>query len=74
MAPIYVAREKPDPAISGEILMKAISEHHNNVRFCGDLPAIKMYLRETMQKGDIMVTMGAGDVYKIGEELVSDSL
>ena len=74
VAPIYVAREKPDPAISGEILMKAISEHHNNVRFCGDLPAIKMYLRETMQKGDIMVTMGAGDVYKIGEELVSDSL
>lgn len=70
VAPIYAAREKPDPEISAGTLVGAISEYHNNVRLSGDFPAIETYLRETMQKGDIMVTMGAGDIYKVGEALV----
>ncbi|MEK7538942.1 MAG: UDP-N-acetylmuramate--L-alanine ligase [Patescibacteria group bacterium] len=74
VAPIYAAREKPDPEISAETLVRVISEHHNSVRFGGDFPAIETYLRKTVQKGDIMVTMGAGDIYKVGEALVSDSV
>lgn len=71
VAPIYAAREANDPEISAEILVQKISEHHLSARVGGDFSSIETYLRETLVAGDVVVTMGAGDVFKIGEQFVS---
>lgn len=70
VTPIYAAREQPDPDMTTERLVQAISAHHKEVRTIGDFSKIEAYLRTTERKGDIMVTMGAGDVYKVGEALM----
>ncbi len=31
---------------------------------------IENYLRETSEKGDVVITMGAGDIFKVGESLL----
>ncbi len=74
IAPIYAARETPDRDISAEILAQAIADYQKvtglRVWAMSDFPAIVDYLRDTAQKGDIIVTMGAGDIFKVGEELL----
>ncbi len=74
VAHIYAAREEPDPEISSEILAQAIADHQKSVGLrvwaMSDFPAIETYLRDTAQKGDIVVTMGAGDVNKVGEDML----
>ena len=37
-----------------------------------DFDEIADFLKKTAQKGDIIITMGAGDVVKIGEMIISD--
>ncbi len=74
VAPIYAAREIPDAEISSEILAQAIADHQKitglRVWAMSDFLAIETYLRDTVDKGDIIVTMGAGDVNKVGEALL----
>ncbi|MBI5078312.1 MAG: UDP-N-acetylmuramate--L-alanine ligase [Candidatus Yonathbacteria bacterium] len=70
IVPIYAAREKPDPEITAEKLAQAIKAHHKNVRVLGEFSAVEKYIRTTIQKDDIIITMGAGDVFKIGESLI----
>ncbi len=75
VAHIYAAREEPDPEISSEILAQAIADHQKSVGLrvwaMSDFPAIETYLRDTAQKSDIIVTMGAGDIFKVGEALLT---
>lgn len=83
VAPIYAAREAPDLEISAEILAQAIVNFTRQgfgkssnglpwmgVRAMSDFSAIGTYLKDTTEKGDIIITMGAGDVHKIGEALL----
>ncbi len=69
VVPIYAAREKPDPEITAEKLTQAIKAHHKNVCAMGEFSAVEKYIRTTIQKDDIIITMGAGDVFKMGESL-----
>ncbi len=74
VAPIYAARETPDGDISSEILAQAIIDHQKSVGLrvlaMSDFLAIETYLRDTAEKGDIIITMGAGDIFKVGETLL----
>ncbi len=70
VAPIYAARETPDPEISSEILADKIRAHNPNVHAGANFAEIENYLRDTITENDLVVTMGAGDVYKIGERLL----
>ncbi len=74
VAPIYAARETVDPEISAEILAQAIVDHQKVVGLrvwaMSDFLAIETYIRETAQKDDIIITMGAGDIFKVGETLL----
>ncbi len=74
VAPIYAARETPDGDISAEILAQAIIDHQKvaglRVWAMSDFLAIETYLRDTAEKNDMIITMGAGDVHKVGEELL----
>lgn len=68
ITPIYAAREKPDPSINSEILADRIKKFNPNVFCFKEFSDILVKLRKKT-KQDVIVTMGAGDVYKIGEEL-----
>jgi len=74
VAPIYAAREANDPTISAEILAQRIVDEQKVLGFRTwamlDFITIENYLRETETSNDIVVTMGAGDVFKVGELLL----
>ena len=39
--------------------------------YCETLPDVTAYLRKNVREGDIVVTMGAGDIFRAGEALIS---
>lgn len=65
VADIYAAREKDTGLVSGQKLAEALP----NGRYVGDFDAIAAYLRKTIGEGDLLVVMGAGDIYRIFEKL-----
>ena len=69
LAEIYAAREKNTTGISSEALAREIP----NCLFFPSFDALEKALRWTVAPGDIVLTIGAGDVYKIGESLVKKS-
>lgn len=69
LPPIYSAREKDDPEISSEILAKKMT--NRNVQTCKSLEDCVSQIREKQyNKNTIIITVGAGDVHIVGENLV----
>jgi UDP-N-acetylmuramate--alanine ligase len=64
---IYSAGEKPIPGISGEVLAKAVSKtgyaHLTYIPHKGDIPS---FLAKTVLDGDVVLTLGAGDIREVG--------
>ncbi len=69
LSDIYAAREKDTGLIHSIELAEAIAEESNNAIYIKGFDAIAEYLRQNVKEGDIILTMGAGDVFKIGETL-----
>src|SRR6266508_1053777 len=68
---IYPAGEDPIAGITGEALYQAIKRKgHLDVEFIPDKSQIVAPLAEKLSPGEIALTLGAGDIYKIGEALV----
>ncbi len=68
---IYPAREKPIEGITGELIANAAKKFgHKHVIYVKDKNIIPQTLYEIKQKDDIIITMGAGDIYKYGEKFV----
>ena len=67
---IYAAREKDTGEISSENLVSEIQKTSKNATYIKDFSDIESYLKDNLQPGDILLTIGAGDVYKIGEKLI----
>ena len=72
LAEIYAAREKNIYKISSEQLAEKIKETHpaKEVLFMEDFEKIAEYVSENAEAGDMVITMGAGDIYKVGEMLL----
>lgn len=70
VADIYAAREKEDKRINGKKLAQAIKKHNPNTRYIKSFNAIEKFLRKSARKGDVVITMGAGDIFKAGENLL----
>ena len=68
LAEIFAAREKNTLGISS----KDLADRIDGARFYKTFGEIVASLRETAQPGDIILTVGAGNVYKIGEQLLED--
>jgi UDP-N-acetylmuramate--alanine ligase len=69
---VYPAREEPIQGVSGELIVNAAKElGHRNVHYVPDKKVIPKFLMEMKQPGDIIITMGAGDIWKFGEEFVA---
>lgn len=68
---IYPAREKPVEGVTGEMIANITRKYgHKNVIYTPDKKDIPKKLMELKKSGDIIVTMGAGDIWKYGEKFV----
>ena len=69
---IYPAREEPIEGVTGELIADAArSFGHKNVIYVENKNDVIKVLNDIKRDGDIMVTMGAGDIWKIGEKFVA---
>ena len=68
LAEIYAARERNTIGISSRDLMQEIP----GSIYCATLPEVTEQLRQLAQPGDVILTVGAGDIYRAGEALLSD--
>jgi UDP-N-acetylmuramate--alanine ligase len=68
---IYAAGEEPIEGVNAEVLVEAIRRAgHKNVRYTGNLNDISDVVEKELQAGDLVITMGAGNIWRVGEELV----
>ncbi len=69
---VYPAREEPIQGVSGELIANAATEFgHKQVHYVPDKKQVAQFLLKIMQSGDIIITMGAGDIWKYGEEFIA---
>ena len=68
IAPIYAAREVPDPTVSSELLAEKAQALGGTVVALGSFDDIRDRL---LQEGEdaLIITMGAGDIYKVAEQI-----
>lgn len=70
---IYAAGENPLPGVSGEKLAEGITAATGQpVRYLPRLANVRDYLEGIVQEGDLVITVGAGDIFKVGEDLVKE--
>ena len=67
---IYAAREKDTGVVSAEDLVKNIKSNNKNAIYIGDFSEIENYILSNCSNSDLLITMGAGDVYLVGERLI----
>ena len=69
---VYPAREEPIEGVSGELISKAVERlGHNSVHYIRDKKELALFLSKITKKGDMLITMGAGDVWQVGEEFLN---
>ena len=68
LAEIYAARERNTVGISSAHLAEQIP----GSVFCETLPEVTEYLRQNIRPGDVVLTMGAGDIFRAGEALFEE--
>lgn len=68
---VYSAGEDPIPGVDGELLVKEVAaQTGQKTVYIKDKKDIAAYLKSIAQEGDLIMTMGAGDIVNCGEELV----
>jgi len=71
--PIYSAGEKEIKGIDSIALYKGIKMYgHKEVIYVEGFKKAVSYLKEILKEGDVLITMGAGDVWKVGEQILSE--
>jgi len=66
LAEIYAARERNQVGISSMDLQKEVP----GSVYCKTLPEVTEFLRQTLRVGDVVLTVGAGDIFRAGEALL----
>lgn len=66
---IYAAGEKPLPGVSGELIYQSVRDAGTEVIYIPELSESQDYIINQLQPGDLLITMGAGDVWKIGQQI-----
>jgi UDP-N-acetylmuramate--alanine ligase len=67
---VYPSREKPLPGITGELVASAVDHngHGPKASYVPDKKEVVPFLEKALKPGDLLLTLGAGDVVKFGEE------
>ena len=72
LADIYAARETDTLGVSSEQIAEALKKKGCDAYYLPSFEKIEEFVLERCQKGDVLITMGAGDVVNIGEKLLQD--
>lgn len=68
---VYPSREEPIEGVTGKLIADTAKEYgHRDVYYVEDKTQLPEKLSEIVKDGDIVITMGAGDIYKYGEQFV----
>lgn len=70
LADIYAARETDTLGISSSLLAREVQKKGGDCIYLPSFEAIETFLKEHCGKGDMLITMGAGNVVNIGEDLL----
>ena len=69
---VYPAREEPIPGVSGEcISIEAAAHGSTHVQFMGDREALTRHLVSSSRPGDVVLTMGAGDIWRLNRDVLA---
>ncbi len=70
---IYPASEAPIPGVSGSSLAQGISQISDvDVTYCKDFEAVSKALPGELREGDLLLTLGAGNVWQIGQQWLEE--
>jgi UDP-N-acetylmuramate--alanine ligase len=74
LAEIYAAREKNIYKVSSKGLAEEVLKKHpeKEVYYMDSFEEMAAYVKEHAAAGDLVLTMGAGDIYKVGEMILED--
>jgi UDP-N-acetylmuramate--alanine ligase len=68
---VYPAREEPIQGVTGELIANAAKSFgHKHVQYVPDKKNIPDFLMKAKRSGDIIITMGAGDIWRFGEAFI----
>ena len=71
VAPIYAAGERPLSGVDSRFLYEGIRDHgHRAVTLCSSKEEIVSFLLDEIRCGDVVLTLGAGDIHLVGAELL----
>ena len=71
--PIYAAGEKKIKGVEGHTLFEGIRSHgHREVVYMQDFETAVSHLKKVLTQSDILLTLGAGDVWKVGEMILKE--
>ena len=65
---VYAAREDPEPGVTGQLVVDAVPG--GRARFIPDRAQVTKVVAALAAPGDVVLTMGAGDVTRLGPQLV----
>lgn len=68
---IYAAREAPIPGVTADLVAQAFGGESRKLAWRGDRGALAAALAGAVQPGDVVITMGAGDITRTGPELLA---
>ena len=70
---IYAAGETPIPGVTGELIVREIKQQSGKeVLYLPDPLAIDSTVLVLLKHGDLLITMGAGNIYQVGERVVKE--
>lgn len=70
---IYAAREKDNGIVHSTHLVEALIKNGIDAEYIPSFEEIEEYILKNAKKGDVVVTMGAGNIYSIGDALLEHS-
>ncbi|MBP8976251.1 MAG: UDP-N-acetylmuramate--L-alanine ligase [Bacteroidetes bacterium] len=70
---VYPAREEPIQGVTGELIVDAAKRFgHKEAYYVQNKTDVPQFLMNIVKEGDIVVTMGAGDIWKFGEQFIKE--
>ena len=67
---VYVAREDPDPDVTGRLVADAVPLPADRVAYVDGLAAAAQALAGRARPGDLVITLGAGDITRVGPHVL----
>jgi UDP-N-acetylmuramate--L-alanine ligase/UDP-N-acetylenolpyruvoylglucosamine reductase len=73
VADVYAASEKPIPGVTGQTIVDAMARHgHEAAQYVADRRQIPAALGPLLEPGDLILSLGAGDIHEQGARLATD--